>query len=497
MRGSEVRSTCESSITCIDVHVGVVLVQSFEGTPPPEFRPVFGLTLALLNFCRDFGTAKFLQEDSSNWTPLAGTLGYIAPEFAYTMRVTENCDVYSFGFLTLKIIKWKHPGELVGHLISSTAGARELKDLLDQRLSHPSQEIEKILMVRSIATFVSFRRPAEWKTQKSVLVWFLCNFFIGNYENGGACASADEAAALFNWKTSFQTQNTSLLTSWNLKPMNPKNASGLPQQCTWFGITCINGSTNRLNLTNASVKGTLYNFPFSSLPNLEYLDLSCNELFGTMPPQIGNLSKLIYLNLSANQFSQEIPPEIGHLTNLLVLHLRENQLNGSIPASLGNLKNLSYLSLYNNSLSGVIPPEIGNISKLLYLRMSINNLSGPIPPEIGKLASLQSLGLSKTNLTGSIPKALGNLTNLTILYLFGNKLSGSIPRELGNLKSIMTMELQKNQLTGSIPTSFGNLSKLKTLFLNHNRLTGSIPQELGKLTKLVVMAMDHNQSQET
>ncbi|CDP11202.1 unnamed protein product [Coffea canephora] len=114
----------------------------------------------------DFGTAKFLRKDSSNWTTLGGTLGYVAPELAYTMRVTEKCDVYSFGILTLetikgthpgdivanlifgvltlKIIKGKHPGELVGHLMSSTAGDRELKDLLDQRLSHPSQEIEKI-----------------------------------------------------------------------------------------------------------------------------------------------------------------------------------------------------------------------------------------------------------------------------------------------------------------------------------------------------------------
>mgnify|MGYP004725765237 CR=1 FL=1 len=67
-------------------------------------------------------------------------------EFAYTMRVTEKCDVYSFGVLTLEIIKGKHPGEFVAHLMSSTTGDIELKELLDQRLSHPTQEIEKILV---------------------------------------------------------------------------------------------------------------------------------------------------------------------------------------------------------------------------------------------------------------------------------------------------------------------------------------------------------------
>ncbi|CDP11205.1 unnamed protein product [Coffea canephora] len=68
-------------------------------------------------------------------------------ELAYTMRVTEKCDFYSFGVLTLEIIKGKHPGEFVAHLMSSTTtGDVELKDLLDQRLSHPTQEIEKILV---------------------------------------------------------------------------------------------------------------------------------------------------------------------------------------------------------------------------------------------------------------------------------------------------------------------------------------------------------------
>ena len=86
-------------------------------------------------------------------------------EFAYTIRVTEKCDVYIFGVLTLKIIKGKHPGELVGHLMSSTAGDRELKDLLDQRLSHPSQEIEKILVfVLKIAVACLHVNPESWPT---------------------------------------------------------------------------------------------------------------------------------------------------------------------------------------------------------------------------------------------------------------------------------------------------------------------------------------------
>ncbi|KAK9930096.1 hypothetical protein M0R45_027153 [Rubus argutus] len=66
----------------------------------------------------DFGTAKFLNPDSANWTACAGTLGYVAPELAYTMEVNEKCDVYSFGVLALETIMGRHPGDLISSLSS-------------------------------------------------------------------------------------------------------------------------------------------------------------------------------------------------------------------------------------------------------------------------------------------------------------------------------------------------------------------------------------------
>ncbi|MCD7454354.1 hypothetical protein HAX54_024443 [Datura stramonium] len=84
----------------------------------------------------------------------------------------------------------------------------------------------------------------------------------------------------------------------------------------WYGVKCFNGSVNRLNITNDGVIGTLYDFSFSSLPFLEYVGLSINQLYDTIPPAIENLTNLVYLDLSANQFSGIIPPQIGSLTKL-------------------------------------------------------------------------------------------------------------------------------------------------------------------------------------
>ncbi|KAF5182930.1 Mdis1-interacting receptor like kinase [Thalictrum thalictroides] len=53
-------------------------------------------------------------------------------KLAYTMKVIEKCDVFSFGVVALEVMMGKHPGELISLLLSSSSD--EGKYLLDQRL---------------------------------------------------------------------------------------------------------------------------------------------------------------------------------------------------------------------------------------------------------------------------------------------------------------------------------------------------------------------------
>ena len=160
------------------------------------------------------------------------------------------------------------------------------------------------------------------------------------------------------------------------------------------------------------------------------------------------------------------------------LSLIENNLDGSIPRELGNLSNLEALILVDNQLSGSIPPELGQLSNLEGLGLSSNQLTGTIPPQLGKLSNLEGLGLGSNQLTGTIPPELGNLFALEFLWLYGNQLTGSIPPELGKLSGLKVLALQDNQLTGAIPPELGNLSNLKDLRLHNNRLTGELPLSL-------------------
>jgi hypothetical protein len=176
------------------------------------------------------------------------------------------------------------------------------------------------------------------------------------------------------------------------------------------------------------------------------------------------------LYLKSNNLTGTIPPEIGNLTNLQDLWLEVNQLTGSIPAELGNLTNLQDLQLSYNQLTGSIPPELGNLINLQNLLLGNNQLTGSIPAELGSLTNLQNLLLGNNQLTGSVPAELGNLTNLQYLLLSYNQLTGSVPAELGNLTNLQIFYLSSNQLTGEIPESLSALSSLDDLYIGYNAL---------------------------
>ena len=75
--------------------------------------------------------------------------------------------------------------------------------------------------------------------------------------------------------------------------------------------------------------------------------LSDEDLSGTIPPELGDLSALTHLDLSSNLLTGEIPRELGGLSNLVSLKLTGNSLTGCIPAALKDVatNDLSTLNL--------------------------------------------------------------------------------------------------------------------------------------------------------
>ncbi|GER25330.1 leucine-rich receptor-like protein kinase family protein [Striga asiatica] len=272
-----------------------------------------------------------------------------------------------------------------------------------------------------------------------------------------------------------------------------------------------------LNISNNQLNGSLdwdfntlpslesldaYNNNFSAqLPNglsgptgLRHLELGGNYFYGHIPSSYGDLPALEYLSLSGNDLDGKIPRELGNLTSLREIYLGYyNVYQGGIPSELGRLANLVHLDLSNCELDGPIPPELGSLKMLDTLFLHVNRLTGPIPRELGNLTGLVNLDLSLNSLTGEIPRELVGLQRIGLLNLFINRLHGPIPDFFAGFRELNTLSLWMNNFTGEIPGSLGlEQGKLQILDLSTNKLTGTIPRHLCASNRLKILILRKN-----
>ena len=175
----------------------------------------------------------------------------------------------------------------------------------------------------------------------------------------------------------------------------------------------------------------------------------------------------------------------GRVTSL---KLHENDLSGTLPPELGDLTELTCLSLWGNSLTGAIPAELGDLANLAQLDLLGNRLDGSIPSSLGDLANLTRLHLAENDLSGTIPSSLGNLTNLESLYLFRNDLRGTIPTSLGNLTNLDWLYMSENGLTGCVPAGLRDaphhdLDKLRLEYCAQRSTSGGMETGIPTVTK--------------
>jgi len=248
-------------------------------------------------------------------------------------------------------------------------------------------------------------------------------------------------------------------------------------ESTWYGVTIIGCNVTRI-------------------------DLGGNNMLGSLPVEIGNLTSLTHLNLgqnlgqngnSTNVLSGAIPASIGNLTNLQVLYLSVKQLSGSLPVSIGNLASLRDLDLGDNQFTGNIPSSWFNLTQLETLILSRNSLSGTLSPQIGQLAALKTLQIGTNQFSGSLPPEIGNLTQLVSLVLDANQFTGSIPSSFGNLTNMQFFGCSVNQLSGNLPASLSNLSNLVTFVISLNQFTGDLPAAIGTFPNLFIVNVRGNQ----
>ncbi|XP_047310258.1 probable leucine-rich repeat receptor-like serine/threonine-protein kinase At3g14840 [Impatiens glandulifera] len=104
----------------------------------------------------DFGLAKLDEEENTHIsTRVAGTYGYMAPEYAMRGYLTDKADVYSFGIVALEIVSGRtntthRPKEESLYLLDYAHILKEngtLMDIVDRRLGLEFKEEEAMTMI--------------------------------------------------------------------------------------------------------------------------------------------------------------------------------------------------------------------------------------------------------------------------------------------------------------------------------------------------------------
>ncbi|XLU33075.1 hypothetical protein S245_069141 [Arachis hypogaea] len=124
----------------------------------------------------------------------------------------------------------------------------------------------------------------------------------------------DEGIALLEFRARITSDPYFALANWNPNDCDP---------CKWFGVRCVDGKVQTLDLKGLSLEGIL-------------------------APELGKLSHLKSLILRKNNFSGAIPEELGDLAKLELLDLRENNLSGIIPTEIVRLLLLKHFVWKSN-----------------------------------------------------------------------------------------------------------------------------------------------------
>ncbi|KAI7741096.1 hypothetical protein M8C21_014905, partial [Ambrosia artemisiifolia] len=258
--------------------------------------------------------------------------------------------------------------------------------------------------------------------------------------------------------------------------LNPPNLDWSdPNPCKWAHVSCSDDNrVTRIQIGHQNLQGTLPS-TLSNLTQLERLELQWNNISGPLPGLSG-LGSLQVLMISNNMFSSIPSDFFTGMSSLQSLELDNNPFaKWVIPESIKDASTLQNFSAVNANVIGTIPEFFGSDSfpGLVNLHLAINGLEGGLPMSLSG-SQLESLWVNGNKLNGTID-VIQNMTFLKEIWLHSNAFSGSLP-DFSGLKELEVLSVRDNAFTGLVPESLMSLESLKSVNLTNNMLQGPMPK---------------------
>ncbi len=258
----------------------------------------------------------------------------------------------------------------------------------------------------------------------------------------------------------------------------------------FMGLVCTCDTNFSCDITTVSLANTLVS---GSLPDqigdltaLQHLGMNNNRLHGTIPEALFTRNIMLkVIDLSHNLFSGYLPPSPGGGNKALSMFIAtNNELSGTIPSTLGQLTTLHGLFLAENKFTGVLPESFSTLTSLKYLHLYRNQLTGSIPSSWASIdgdgmVAITDFKLFENNLHGHLPQNIRHWSQLEYFQVKSNDFSGS-PDVFSSEKmsQLKVIDISDNHFSGSLPSEIFLLESLEIFATAENCFSGSIPDEI-------------------
>ncbi|XP_019098899.1 PREDICTED: leucine-rich repeat receptor-like protein kinase PXL1 [Camelina sativa] len=126
----------------------------------------------------DFGLAKMMLHKNETVSMVAGSYGYIAPEYGYTLKIDEKSDIYSLGVVLLELVTGKMPIDpsfedsidVVEWIRRKVKKNESLEEVIDASIAGECKHvIEEMLLALRIALLCTANLPKDRPSIRDVI----------------------------------------------------------------------------------------------------------------------------------------------------------------------------------------------------------------------------------------------------------------------------------------------------------------------------------------